>query len=149
MIFHRFYKVIIRKKIPKSYKNTIIPYLSEGRVVEAPTPKAAKSVSEVTVMATPACCKVRPILSLMPRAASTGLSEAWLCTITNMSSMPMPSSKKGNTLCTGPKGTPKKAHTPYAATHPMPTLATPIADRTAYEGESFLSCLLQRSNLKL
>ena len=36
---------------------------SPGRMVNAPTPKAKTSVSEVTVMATPACCIVAAILS--------------------------------------------------------------------------------------
>ncbi len=41
--------------------------LSAGRTVRAPTPNAMTSVAEVTVMATPACCRVSPT-----RAGSEG-----------------------------------------------------------------------------
>ena len=37
--------------------------LRAGRMVDAPMPKAMKSVMEVIVMATPACDMVAPILS--------------------------------------------------------------------------------------
>ena len=46
---------------------------SAGRVEEAPTPKARRSVTEVMVMATPACFMVSPNLSGSVLALSSSL----------------------------------------------------------------------------
>ena len=70
--------------------------------VDAPTAKAAKSVIDVMVMLTPAC------LIAMPTRVGRDLFESSLlrlfqhCTITNMSSIPIPSSRKGKMELTGP-----------------------------------------------
>lgn len=65
------------------------------QTVVAPTAKAAKSVTEVIVMLTPACFIVVPILigkDLFDSSLSR-LFQHW--TMTNMSSIPMPSNKNG------------------------------------------------------
>ena len=70
--------------------------LSAGKTVVAPMAKASRSVTEVMVIATPACFIVRP--SFLPNCSSLStlsrLSKA--CMITNMSSMPTPSMRNGN-----------------------------------------------------
>ena len=60
--------------------------------VTAPTPKAKTSVTLVTVTETPACFNVRPIFSgvLLAELLESLLILDQHCTITNMSSIPMP-----------------------------------------------------------
>ena len=75
--------------------------LRAGSTVLAPIPKAMKSVMEVMVMATPAWDIVAPSLSTTGLPASPAESVLRHCTITNMSSMPMPSMRKGMTVWAG------------------------------------------------
>ena len=62
--------------------------------VVAPMAKTMTSVSDVTVMATPACLIASPILSSTDIDAEEEESRlSRHCTITNMSSIPMPGKK--------------------------------------------------------
>ena len=89
-------------------------HLRNGRSVVPPTPKAMRSVTEVTVMATPACPMQRPNLRTRGRPSTSWRlskfckwtilgqwcqtfirSRSVTCTMTNMSSMPIPSRRKG------------------------------------------------------
>lgn len=67
--------------------NHIIEYKP---TVDPPIAKATISVTEVTVMETPACFSVSPIRSSTGRALSLGVSCRSDSTITNMSSTPIP-----------------------------------------------------------
>ena len=58
--------------------------------VTAPTPKARTSVRLVTVMETPACCRVAPSKEGIGRRGSESFLLLRHCTITNMSSIPIP-----------------------------------------------------------
>ena len=49
--------------------------LRAGSCVVAPIPNAMKSVTEVTVIATPACCIVRPTRSTTPRLPPEGIID--------------------------------------------------------------------------
>ena len=64
----------------------------------APIPKAMKLVTDVTVIALPACDIVDPILSTtdLDFSFSSRVSLHW--TITNTSSIPTPSRRKGITV---------------------------------------------------
>ena len=73
--------------------------LRAGSEVVAPTPKAMKSVMEVMVIATPAWDMLQPILSTTGKDFSFSERVFLHCTITNMSSMPIPSMRKGSTVC--------------------------------------------------
>ena len=65
------------------------------QTVTAPTPKAQTSVREVTVMATPAFLIVCPILSVRGRVDfCSSLKLLRHCMITNMSSIPIPVTKR-------------------------------------------------------
>ena len=92
-----------------------------SRVEDDPMPNAKRSVTDVIVMATPACFIVQPNRSLMslvwqgvfnytvnnygyadtysPSISGPMLYMLW--TMTNMSSIPMPSNKKGRMVCMG------------------------------------------------
>ena len=77
--------------------------LRVGRTVEAPIPKATKSVTEVMVIATPALSITLLInfsrLSL-PSTDDSKVVRHWR--MTNMLSMPMPRRRKGRTVWVGP-----------------------------------------------
>ena len=68
-----------------------------GEQVKPPIPNAMISVTLVTVMAAPACFMVTPNLSMRLRDFSSGFKVSQLCTMTNISSIPIPSIRKGIT----------------------------------------------------
>ena len=93
-----------------------------GITVEPPIPKAIRSVTDVIVIATPACFIVYPkrfliaVIALSPKMKMTNGNiylkticvivlpsspsrVSKLCTITNMSSMPIPSRRNGRIEC--------------------------------------------------
>ena len=74
-----------------------------GSTVTAPTANTMMLVMEVMVMATPALFRVRAIISswLMVLAASVLARLEWHWTMTNMSSMPIPTKRKGMMACMG------------------------------------------------
>ena len=86
--------------------------LRAGSCVVAPIPKAIKSVMEVMVMATPACSMVLPNLSTtpLPWCCSDKVFRHWM--MTNMSSMPIPSIRKGMTVWAGEYQKPMVEQTP-------------------------------------
>jgi hypothetical protein len=97
--------------------------------VKDPTRNAATSVSVVTVIETPACCNVRPIfsgkdISLFPR-----FKFFQQATITNMSSTPIPSSKNGSAVCTGPYEIPSKEQNPHATANAIIMQNKPLLPR--------------------
>lgn len=67
-----------------------------------PTKNAIKSVTDVTVMETPACLKVAAICSSNLSFLSAGDKFFQQETIINISSTPIPSNKNGKDVCTGP-----------------------------------------------
>ena len=84
--------LVIPKIHSKLYQAEILCYYLE-LTVEAPTIKTMKSVSEVIVIATPACLIVSPTSSSMGFSNHFGsfcskLAKHW--TITNISSIPIP-----------------------------------------------------------
>ena len=84
-------------------RDTEVPTQKDSRPgirVMAPTPKAKMSVRLVTVMETPACCSARPIFSVMEVEGSRRRLVQH-CTITNMSSIPIPRQRKGSMECMG------------------------------------------------
>lgn len=118
---------------------------SAGICVVDPIPKAMKLVSEVMVIATPACSIVLPSLSATPPELQRKKCQknigpkkccrfyefyadysminlfylrcSWLSvflhwTMTNMSSIPMPSMRKGMTVWAGEYQNPMAEHTP-------------------------------------
>ena len=60
------------------------------RTVDPPIANATMSVTDVTVIETPACFNVSPIRSSTGSARSLGVSWRRDSTITNMSSTPIP-----------------------------------------------------------
>ena len=84
-----------------------------GICVVDPIPKAMKFVSEVMVMATPACSIVLPSLSATPpelRCSWLSVFRHWM--MTNMSSIPIPSIRKGMTVWAGEYQNPMAEQTP-------------------------------------
>ena len=91
------------KKMPMAAKRQ--KDLKAGNTVVAPMPKAIKSVILVMVIATPECLSVRPNRCTKGFAMSSGfLILAKLCTMTNMSSIPMPRQRNGRMAWTKVKG---------------------------------------------
>lgn len=101
--------------------------------VEAPTPKAAISVSEVTVMDTPACFNAIPMRSgieiLLGLERQSGNRLFQHCMITNMSSTPIPKSRKGKILLTGPYTRKQAEPIPYEIATERPTQLIPAMER--------------------
>ena len=62
-----------------------------------PIPNAMISVTLVTVMAAPACFMVIPNRSMRLRDLSSVFKVSQLCTMTNISSIPIPNIRKGMT----------------------------------------------------
>ena len=73
-------------------------YLRAGRLLVAPILKAMKSVRDVMVIATPAWDKATLILSSRSRLCSLLERVDKVCTMTNMSSIPIPRRRKGRTV---------------------------------------------------
>merc|ERR1719470_359673 len=85
----------------------------------------------VTVMETPACCKVLPIFSAKDKVAVLG-SETMLyqhSMMTNMSSIPIPMAMKGRTLCVWLYSSPRRKVIPMAEDSPMTQDNIPIPER--------------------
>lgn len=101
--------------------------VTAGRLDVAPNAKASMSVSEVMVMLTPTC----------PMACATLYSTLCFlsvlsnpCTMTNISSTPMPTRMKGSTLVTGLKNSPVPLLTPKEAKIDTITAMTPHSANT-------------------
>lgn len=80
-----------------------------GSCEVVPSAKAKRSVTEVMVMATPACPMARAIRSAGGFFGSVASSSL---TSTNMSSTPMPRRMKGSTVMTGFTSKPSRVEKP-------------------------------------
>ena len=100
-----------------------------GINVTAPTPKAAMSVTLVTVMERPAWARVSPSLRSLERFdfEALRLFQHWV--MTNMSSMPMPRQRKGRMVCRGVTGNPRAELRPRPTTSPSRTEKSPAKVR--------------------
>ena len=108
--------------------------------------KAAMSVTDVTVIETPACLSVLPILSCRGKSFSSAdkLLRDWI--ITYMSSTPIPRSKRGIPLCNSPKDSPVKKQKPNEAPKDMPITNMPMSAKTTWNDNSFCKIYFFRSH---
>jgi hypothetical protein len=101
--------------------------------VVAPIANAAISVSDVTVILAPAVLTAFPIRtgidSLYFSVKQLGYRFFQHCIITNMSSTPIPRSRKGRTLFTFPNGRPKAEQIPHVTSPASAAQLIPAIDR--------------------
>jgi hypothetical protein len=97
--------------------------------VKDPTRNAAISVTVVTVIETPACRNVCPIFSGKDNLLFPRFKFFQQAIMTNISSTPIPSSKNGSAVCTGPYEMPNKEQIPHATAYAIAIQNKPVLPR--------------------